>query len=154
MATIRLPTDFKEFLKLLNSNKVRYLLVGGYAVGYYGYPRSTGDLDLWIAIQPENVDRVVITLKEFGFDLPELSSELFLEKGRIIRMGVPPLRIELLTSISGVEFSDCFTDRNQVVIDDVEINIISFDYLKKNKRAAARHKDLDDLENLPEQGII
>ena len=148
---IRLPNEFKEFLKLLNSNDVRYLLVGGYAVGYYGYPRSTGDLDLWIAVQPENAGRVVIALQEFGFDVPELNADMFLDKGRIIRMGVPPLRIELLTSISGVDFNDCYRARNQIVIDGVEISIISFEYLKQNKQAAGRHKDLDDLENLPEQ---
>ena len=78
MATIRLPPDFKDFLQLLNSHQVEYLLIGDYAVGYHGYPRATGDMDIWIAIHPQNAEKVVTVLREFGFDLPELSVELFL----------------------------------------------------------------------------
>ena len=78
MATIHLSPDFKEFLKLLNAHQVEYLLIGGYAVGYHGYPRATVDMDIWIALQPANAERIVAVLKEFGFDLPELSAELFL----------------------------------------------------------------------------
>jgi len=85
MATTHLPSDFKEFLKLLNAHKVEYLLVGGYAVGYYGYPRATADMDIWIAINPENAERVVTILKEFGFKPAELSPELFLKEWQIIR---------------------------------------------------------------------
>jgi hypothetical protein len=94
---IELPFDFKEFLKLLNENGVRYLLIGGYAVGYHGYPRATNDMDVWIAIHPDNAQRVVNTLKEFGFDQPELTPELFLQKNKIIRMGHPPMRLEIST---------------------------------------------------------
>ena len=90
MATIHLPPDFKEFLRLLNSNNVEYLLVGGYAVGYHGYHRLTADLDIWIAMHPQNGDKLVKVLKEFGFDLPELTPELFQLENKVIRMGVPP----------------------------------------------------------------
>lgn len=93
MATIHLPHDFKEFLKLLNAHEVEYLLIGGYAVGYHGYPRATADMDIWIAINPANAERIVTVLKEFGFDLPGLSPELFLKEWQIIRLGVPPVRI-------------------------------------------------------------
>jgi len=146
---IHLPPDFKEFLQLLNSHQVEYLLIGGYAVGYYGYPRSTGDMDVWIAINPENAAKLVTVLKEFGFDVPNLSPELFLEKGKITRMGVPPMRLEILTSISGVSFEECYKNRTVDVVDGVKINLISISHLKANKKASGRHKDLNDLENLP-----
>src|SRR5512138_1657786 len=97
MATIRLPADFRDFLKLLNSHRVEYLLVGGYAVCYHGYYRNTADIDFWIAVHPANAARMVSLIREFGFNVPELSGALFLEKGRIIRMGVAPVRIEVLT---------------------------------------------------------
>lgn len=84
---ISLPNDFKEFLKLLNDKGVEYLLIGGYAVAYYGYPRATNDIDVWIAIHPENAERVVTALRDFGFDRPELSIDLFLQANRIVRMG-------------------------------------------------------------------
>ena len=105
MATIQLPPDFSEFLRLLNEYQVEYLLVGGYAVGYYGYPRATGDIDLWIATHPDNAERVVQVLEAFGFGGAGASAELFQQPDQVIRMGNPPLRIELLTSISGVDFA-------------------------------------------------
>ena len=145
---VELPDDFKEFLKLLNAQEVEYLLIGGYAVGYYGYPRVTADIDIWIAINPQNAAKVVAALKDFGFDLPELSDELFLKENQIIRMGVPPLRIEITTGISGVDFHDCFAERQTVGLEDVEVKLISLKHLKINKRASGRHKDLNDLENL------
>ncbi|OHB79038.1 MAG: hypothetical protein A2Z25_12275 [Planctomycetes bacterium RBG_16_55_9] len=149
MATIHLPQDFREFLKLLNAHKVEYLLIGGYAVGYYGHPRATADMDIWIAMNPANADKVVDALKEFGFNLPELSVNLFLKEKQIIRMGVPPVRIELATTISGVNFSECFAERVVAELDGVRTNLISLTHLKRNKKAAARHQDLADLENLP-----
>jgi hypothetical protein len=91
---------------LLNLKQVEYLLIGGYAVSYYGYPRATGDMDVWIAINPQNAAKVVEVLKEFGFDVANLSVDLFLQENKVIRMGIPPLRLELLTTISGVEFVD------------------------------------------------
>ena len=145
---IRLPPDFKELLQLLNSKKIEYLVIGGYAVAIYGYPRATGDIDIWIAISRDNAHKTVAALKDFGFDIPELKEDLFLEKERNIRLGVPPLRVELITSIDGVEFSACYKNRNTVTIDDTKINFISLDDLKKNKKASGRYKDLDDLEHL------
>ncbi|MCH7557755.1 MAG: hypothetical protein IIB56_09905 [Planctomycetes bacterium] len=149
MATIHLPSDFKEFLKLLNAHQVEYLLIGGYAVSYHGYPRATVDMDIWIALQPANAERIVVVLKEFGFDLPELSPELFLKEGQIIRLGVPPVRIELATTVSGVNFNECYTERLTDILDGVEVNLISLRHLKINKKASGRHSDLADLENLP-----
>jgi predicted nucleotidyltransferase len=149
MATVKLPHDFKEFLKLLNDNGVRYLLVGGYAVAYHGYPRATADMDIWIEVDPSNASKLVDALKEFGFNSPDLSVDLFLEKEKVVRMGVPPIRIEILTSISGVTFEECFPSRITDELDGIEVNLISLPHLKANKEASGRHKDLDDLENLP-----
>jgi predicted nucleotidyltransferase len=146
---LELPLDFKEFLRLLNEKSVRYLLIGGYAVGYHGYPRATNDMDIWIAVHPDNADKMVAALKEFGFDLPELTPDLFLKKDKIIRMGNPPMRLEISTGISGVEFEESYASRIVDILDGVEANIIDLSHLKANKKAAGRLKDLADLENLP-----
>ena len=150
MAMIQLPPDFKEFLKLLNKHKVEYILVGGYAVGYHGYPRATADMDIWIDINPINAKKIVKVLNEFGFDAPELTTDLFLEENKVIRMGVPPVRLEIITSISGVDFNSCYQQRNIGKIDGIDVNIIDLDNLRKNKKASGRYKDLNDLENLPD----
>ena len=149
MATILLPPDFKEFLQLLNSEKIEYLLVGGYAVGYYGYPRATGDLDIWIAAKPKNAEAVVRVLRKFGLAAAAVSADLFLTENRVNRMGVPPLQIDLLTSISGLEFADCYAQRTVDVVDGVEVSLISLEHLKANKQASGRARDADDLEHLP-----
>lgn len=144
--TIRLQADLKEFLSLLASNKVEYLLIGGYAVGYYGYPRPTGDMDVWVAMSPENAERIVRTFAAFAASVP---AEKFLEKNSVVRMGVPPFRLEVLTTIDGVEFPDCYQARNRVNIDGVDVDLINLSDLRKNKAASGRLKDLSDLENLP-----
>jgi hypothetical protein len=124
-------------------------VIGGYAVSYYGYPRATGDIDIWVAVDSQNAQRMVDVLTEFGFSKERLSAELFLKENQIIRMGMPPIRIELMTSISGVDFKDCYSSRVIDTIDGVEVSVINLDDLKKNKKAAGRHKDLGDLESLP-----
>lgn len=145
MATA-LPRDFKEFLRLLNSNNVRYLLIGGYAINFYGYSRNTEDLDVWVEIAPQNADKIASALRAFGFHAA--TPDLFLEKNRVVRMGVPPMRIELLTTISGVQFDACYAHRRVERIDEIEVPIISPDDLRANKLAAGRLKDLADAERL------
>jgi predicted nucleotidyltransferase len=152
MATIRLPADFRDFLKLLNSHRVDYLLVGGYAVCFHGYYRNTGDMDFWIAIHPENAARMVAVIREFGFATPELEDRLFLEKGKIIRLGVEPLRIGILTEISGCDFAECFGRRVETQIDGLPVNLISLPDLLQNKRQAGRLKDLNDAKELSAEG--
>ena len=148
--TTTLPSDFKEFLRLLSEKNVKYLIVGGYAVGYHGYPRSTGDMDVWVDSTEENADRLVQALKAFGFDVPKLDSDLFVDPDRVVRMGHPPLRIEILTSVTGVSFEECYSSRVEEELEDgTPIHFIGLEKLKENKRASGRHKDLDDLENLP-----
>ena len=146
---IGLPQDFKDFLRLLDAEGVEYLLIGGYAVAYHGYPRATEDIDLWVASTPENAHCIATSLRKFGFDVPELDPSLFLKPDSIVRMGVPPLRIELSTTISGVAFADCYKTRVTEVIDGIPVSIISLSALKANNKACGRHQDLADLERLP-----
>jgi predicted nucleotidyltransferase len=148
MAKPRFPADLREFLKSLNSARVEYLLIGGYAVGYYGYPRATGDLDIWIATSDKNARRIAQVVRDFGFDVPNLTSDLFLKEDKVIRFGEPPLRIEILTTISGVSFDECFARRSRVQFDGLRVNLISLEDLKKNKAASGRPKDQDDLQAL------
>lgn len=150
MAIPTLPRDFKEFLKSLNSNRVEYLLIGGYAVAAYGHVRATNDLDVWVHMSAENAARIDRALREFGFVTPALSPDLFLARNNVVRMGVPPIRIEILTSISGVEFESCYAEREMIRIEDIAVPVISLARLRENKAASARAKDLADLENLPE----
>lgn len=149
MDTIPLPPDSKELLKLFNSHGVDYLLVGGYAVIYYGYVRSTGDMDVWIAVNPSNAKRVSAALQDFGFAAAEVTPVLFMEEGRMTRMGNVPFRIEILTKISGLTFSEAFARRIRVLIDEIEVNVIGLGDLLANKKASGRLKDLADIDNLP-----
>ena len=145
----QLTTDFKEFLRLLNANHVDYLLVGAYAVGLHGYPRATVDLDVWVRPTPDNAARVIEALREFGFDVPTIEPRLFIDRRSIVRFGVPPFRIEIMTSIDGVSYDKCWNNRETFDMDGLAVSVISLADLKTNKRAAGRHKDLNDLENLP-----
>jgi predicted nucleotidyltransferase len=149
MGTTLLPRDFKEFLTSLNSRNVRYLLIGGYAVSYYGYVRATADLDVWVEPTAINARQVVAALNDFGIKVPELTEAIFIARDQVARIGVPPIRIELLTSISGVEFEECYAHRLNAVIDEITVPVISLEHLKENKKASGRLKDLNDLEMLP-----
>ena len=147
MAMTRIPPDFKEFLRLLKVHDVRYLLVGGYAVNAFGYVRNTVDMDVWIASTPDNQDRVIDAIREFGF--AGVSRDVLADANSMLRMGNPPLRIEVLKSLSGVEFEECWDRRVELPFDELVIPVIALDDLKVNKRAAARPKDLVDLSQLP-----
>jgi hypothetical protein len=149
MATTRLAPDFKEFLLLLCSAKIEYLLIGGYAVGQHGFPRATGDLDTWVANHDDNAKRLVEALRQFGFAVPELNKSLFQKPKHVVCMGVPPVRLQILGSIDGVDFQECYPRRETVEIDRVEVDVISLADLKTNKRASGPHQDLSDLEKLP-----
>jgi len=148
-ACIRMLTrDFKEFAELLNSNRVEYLIVGGYALAAFGHPRYTGDLDFWIGCERENAQRLLTALGQFGFGSLGIALEDLTSPGKVIQLGYPPNRIDLLTTIDGVEFSDCYVRRTATAIDGVELSFISLADFKTNKRAAGRLKDLADLESL------
>jgi predicted nucleotidyltransferase len=143
-----LNQDFKEFVQSLNENKVRYLVIGGYAVAFHGHPRYTKDLDVWVESSPENAASVVKALEQFGFASLGLKAEDFLTADQIIQMGLPPSRIDILTSVEGIEFESCYASRVPAVIDGIRVNFIDLENLKKNKRAAGRAQDLADLEKL------
>ncbi len=146
---IRLPTEFSVFLSLLNEHEVAYLLIGGYAVAYHGYPRTTADIDIWIKPDEANARKMVAVLQDFGFGVPELKPDLFLNPAGLIRMGVAPLRIEVMMEVPGIAFDSSYEARIVDEIEAVEVSIISLADLKKSKAATGRHKDLDDLEHLP-----
>lgn len=137
-------------MKLLADHQVEYLLIGGYAVGYYGYPRTTADMDVWVSLDQANAERLVRVLNEFGMISDDVTPALFLTPGNIVRMGAPPVRIEILNKIDGVDFSDCVQRETDTSLDGVPVRLISLGDLRRNKRASGRYKDLDDLEHLPE----
>jgi hypothetical protein len=133
---------------LLNEHQVDYLIIGGYAVGNYGYVRATADMDVWIAMRRDNAERLVNAFREFGLATPAMTPDVFLEPGQIIRMGVPPLQLEIHTTISGIEFDDAFGRRAIAEYDGVDALMISREDLFANKRASGRPKDVVDLSEL------
>lgn len=143
-----LNQDFKEFIESLNANQVRYLVVGGYAVAIHGHPRYTKDIDIWVEASPENAANMIRALNQFGFASLGLKEADFLTADQIIQLGYPPNRIDLFTALPGVDFSACYPLRVEIEIDDVCVNFIDLENLRKNKQASGRHQDLADLENL------
>jgi len=140
--------DFKEFIQSLNNNQVRYLVIGGYAVALHGHPRYTKDLDVWVDRTPENAERVVAALVEFGFGSLGLAQADFLEAGQIIQLGHPPSRIDILLTLKGVEFDTCYKHRVIEENDETAVNFIDLDNLIANKKAVGRHQDLADVASL------
>lgn len=145
---MRLSSQFKELLSLLNSSGVEYLLVGGYAVAHHGYPRPTGDMVLWVRRDRENAGRIATALARFGFPTETEHLEWLTEENRNLRMGVRPQMVEFLTSIDGVESDDCYPRRVLLPIDEIIVPVIDREDLIRNKRASGRFKDLADLEEL------
>lgn len=144
---MELPPDFSEFLRLLSAHSVEYLLVGGYAVGAHGFPRYTGDLNIFYGLGEENTTRLAAALTEFALpvEAPELN-----RPNVIIRMGVKPMMLELMNEISGVTFEQAWRNRVTWKLGGLDVPLISLADLRANRRAAGRHKDLADLEELPE----
>lgn len=143
-----LSPDFKDFFKSLNERSVRYLVVGGYAVALHGHPRYTKDLDVWIGRDEENATRLVEAIENFGFESLGLKKEDFLVPDQIVQLGYPPSRIDIITTLPGVVFDECYTERVEVPVDEFTIHFINLENLKDNKRASGRYQDLADLENL------
>ncbi len=140
--------DFKEFVGLLNARGVEYLVVGGYAVGLHGYPRYTGDLDIWVSAEPGNAGRLLSALEAFGFGGLGVTQEDFTRPDRVLQLGQPPFRIDLLTTIDGADFADCYPNRVIVEYESLQVAFIGLDDLRRNKRASGRPKDLHDLDEL------
>ena len=146
---MELNQDFKEFIELLNVNEVKYLVVGGYAVGFHGHPRYTGDIDFWVAISRENAEKIIVVLRDFGMGVLALQAEDFMKEDMIIQIGYEPNRIDILTSVTGISFEDCYAQKVRAEFDEITVDFIDIRNLKINKAASGRGKDLGDLENLP-----
>ncbi len=143
-----LNKDFREFVELLGSAGVEYLVVGGYALAAHGHPRYTGDLDIWIRSTPANVDRLLQALSRFGFGSLGLKRDDFLQPDAVVQLGYPPSRIDLLTVLSGVDFDACYPNRVEMTIAGVLLPFIGLEEFRANKRASGRAKDIADLESL------
>ena len=144
----KLQSDLSEFVGLLNSNRVEFLVVGGHAVAFHGHPRFTGDIDFLIAATPDNAERVLQVLTAFGFAALNITVADLLTPATVVQLGYPPNRIDILTSISGVEFADAWPARVASQLGGEPVNFIGFDDLLRNKRASGRTKDLADVEQL------
>ncbi|MFZ9034278.1 MAG: nucleotidyltransferase [Anaerohalosphaeraceae bacterium] len=147
-----IPSDFKELLELLNSHKVDYIIVGAYALALHGHPRFTGDLDIYVKPDPKNASHVLDTLKEFGFGSLELEEKDFTEAHRVIQLGVPPVRIDLLTSLTGLTWDDAVRGQLKGDLGGVPVLFLGKEEYVRNKRALGRHKDIADAETLEENG--
>jgi hypothetical protein len=145
---MKLPNDLREFIELLNSHDVRYLIVGGYAVAFHGYPRTTGDIDFFVDVSEDNAGKLIAVLEAFGFASLGLTKQDFLEPGTIIQLGHPPNRIDLVTSISGIRFEDAWQHRVSFEVEGVSLLVIDKPTLMANKAASGRPKDLADLDAL------
>ena len=140
-----LSKDFVEFIECCVARKVKFLIVGGYALAAHGHPRATKDLDVWVMIEPDNAERLVFALEDFGMDSIGLDASDFAEPDIVVQLGYPPMRIDLLTSASGVDFETCWTRRMNVAVGSVEAGFISYEDLIANKRASGRPQDVVDV---------
>ena len=145
---MRLSKDLREFIELLNSTRVRYLLVGGHAVAFHGYPRFTGDIDFFVERSEDNAQRLESVISEFGFASLGLKSKDFLEPGIVIQLGRPPYRIDLLTSIDEVEFSEAWNTKIEGVLEGMPVYVLSKALLIRNKTATGREQDKADVAKL------
>ena len=145
---MKLDKDFNEFVALFVANDVRFLIVGGYALAAHGLPRATGDLDAWVWINPENAVKVLSSLEEFGFTGLGITTIDFSRADSIVQLGYPPYRIDILTSIDGVEFNAAWENRLMVNLDGIEVPFISRTDLILNKRAVGRPQDIADVKRL------
>ncbi len=140
--------DFEEFLKLLEKNKVQYLIVGGYAVAFHGYPRFTQDIDIFYNNVKDNIKKIIDSLVEFGFSEKDLKEDIFIKKGNIIQFGIPPVRIDLINQIDGVSFEEAEKNKVRGKYGEIKVNFIGKKELIKNKNCTGRLKDKADIEEL------
>jgi hypothetical protein len=143
-----LNSDYKDMLRVLLDNGVKFLLVGAYAMSAHGYPRATGDIDIWVEPSTENSERVYRALAQFGAPLHELEEGTFVKLGVVFQIGVAPRRIDVMSSVSGVEFDEAYHHRQTVEIEGMPVPILSHDDLVRNKRATGRDKDRLDADRL------
>jgi len=145
---MKVEKDFEEFIKLLNYHKVKYVIVGAYALIYYTLPRNTGDIDIFIEASELNAGKILDVLKDFGFQSMELQKEDFLKPDIVIQLGYPPNRIDIITGVSGISFSEVYNNRVEIKMGTEKVWIISANDLLKNKKSTDRAKDKADAELL------
>jgi len=147
---VKIHPDFNEFVAGLNKNKVEYVIVGSFALAFHGYPRATGDIDFWIRPTPANLKNLFKALSDFGFQGLDISEDDLIS-GKIIQLGYPPVRIDLITNLDGLSSGETWKSRERGKFGDHEVYYLSRDAFIRNKRALGRHKDLADLELLGEK---
>jgi predicted nucleotidyltransferase len=143
-----LNEDYRDMLRVLFDNEVRYLVVGAYALAAYGYPRATGDFDIWVDSSLENSEKIYISLAEFGAPLADITEHTFTEKGIIFQIGIAPRRIDIITNIDGVDFQEAYEKKEIIEVDGLKIPFLSKEDLIKNKLSTGREKDKLDAEYL------
>ena len=148
LVKMELTNIFEDFIKRLNAAQAQYVIAGGFAVALYGYPRYTGDIDVWINPDPENAKKILSAIKEIGFSEDDVNMEDLTTPDVVIQLGYPPNRIDISTGLEGVEFAGCWNRRAHMPFGDQMANFISLEDLKTNKKATARQQDLLDLQNL------
>jgi hypothetical protein len=145
---MEIQQDFKDLLELFNAHKVEYIIVGGYALAFHGAPRYTGDIDIFVKPDDENAARIMSALEVFGFGSVGLAAQDFERPGQVVQLGVPPVRIDIITSISGVSWDEAFSNRAAGQYGDIHVHYIGHEQFIINKKAMGRKKDLADLEAL------
>ena len=148
MSQSLLNRHFREFIELLEKRKIKYLLVGGYAVGFHGFPRYTGDLGIFVAVESKNAEALLAVFRDFGFEDLGLTDKDFLEPDMVVEIGREPLKIQILTGVDGIQFEEAFLNRVFLEDDGLSIPIISYEDLLKSKEASGRGRDKIDLEEL------
>lgn len=148
---MEIQPDFRDLFALFNEHKVEYLIVGGYALAFHGAPRYTGDIDLFVRPHPENAQRIIEALAAFGFQFSNLTVEDFSTPNKVVQLGVPPVRIDLITSLTGVSWEEATASKESGTFGDVPVCYIGRQQYIANKRATGRKKDLGDIEALGEE---
>ena len=145
---MEIQEDFKEFFALFNAHKVEYVIVGGYALAFHGAPRYTGDIDVLVRAEETNAQRILAALSDFGFSELDLTGADFSDPDRVLQLGVPPVRIDILTSLTGITWQEASTDTLDLDYGGVPVQVVGREALLTNKRATGRAKDLADIEAL------
>ena len=145
---MELDKDFREFIELLNEHKVKYLIIGGYAVNFHGYPRYTKDIDFWLWMNEPNIKKLIKAIEEFGFGGLNLEAKDFMAPENIIQLGYEPYRIDLLVEVEGIDFEECYERRTEAELDGTKVKFLSLMDLITVKKTAGRLQDLADAEQL------
>lgn len=142
--------DFRDFIQAINDNNVKYVLVGGYSVIFHGYSRTTGDMDIWVQRNPENYQKLISAFKQFGMSVFDMTEDNFLNHPTwdVFSFGVPPVCIDIMIDVKGLNFNDCYTNSQIFIDDELQVRVLSMNDLLEAKKKANRPKDIDDINNL------